>query len=117
MPACYAQFWSLNTVRGGLGLTGGLADVGGLAECLEGIHDGKASFDILDKYDEIRRGVFNDIVSPVSTTNLQRLWKDPEDALENDEFFKLLERAKTEPEIAEGLQLVRLSFSQWLCCR
>ncbi|MCJ1424708.1 hypothetical protein MMC29_002596, partial [Sticta canariensis] len=40
---------------GGLGLTGGFADVTGLADCLEGIATGEADDRILDKYDEVRR--------------------------------------------------------------
>src|ERR1700754_1414955 len=36
---------------GGLGLTGGLVDAGGLAECFEGIVQGLADDSILDIYD------------------------------------------------------------------
>lgn len=41
--------------HGGLGLTGGIMDAGGLSQCLIGIAEGKATPDILDRYDEVRR--------------------------------------------------------------
>jgi 2-polyprenyl-6-methoxyphenol hydroxylase-like FAD-dependent oxidoreductase len=50
---------------GGLGFTGGLVDVGGLAECLAGINSGRADDSILDKYDEIRRELYHSVINPV----------------------------------------------------
>ncbi|KAK3347418.1 hypothetical protein B0H65DRAFT_460412 [Neurospora tetraspora] len=62
---------------GRLGLTGGIADVGSLYECLVGIHTGKADDSILDRYDE----VWHDIVNPTSLHNMRRLfsYENPDD--------------------------------------
>ncbi|KAK8927975.1 FAD-dependent monooxygenase terC [Metarhizium anisopliae] len=90
---------------GGLGLTGGISDVGSLADCLYGIHEGKANMDILDKYDEARRQVFRDIVDPISSANLRRIWNEPESIRWTDPFFNKARRAATEPEILEEMKL------------
>jgi 2-polyprenyl-6-methoxyphenol hydroxylase-like FAD-dependent oxidoreductase len=78
---------------GGLGLTGGIVDIGGLYDCLIGIYEGKADDSILDKYSEVRRQRYKDIVDPVSQDNIRRLFdQDPDKALENDEFLKTLKQ-------------------------
>src|SRR5271156_5874205 len=46
---------------GGLGLTGGIVDAGGLSDCLIGLAYGVADESILDKYDEIRRAMWHNI--------------------------------------------------------
>jgi hypothetical protein len=80
---------------GGLGLTGGIVDIGGLYDCLLGIYEGKADADILDKYSEIRRQKYKEIVDVVSQDNIRRLFdQDPDQALEKDEFLKMLNRIK-----------------------
>lgn len=80
---------------GGLGLTGGIVDVGGLSDCLIGIYEGKADDSILDKYSDVRREKFQTVTDPVSTDNVTRLFgQDPEKALETDEFLKMLNRIK-----------------------
>jgi hypothetical protein len=104
-PLSEYTLW-LTIYRGGLGLTGGLADIGSLVDCFYGIHDGKATTDILDKYDEVRRGIYHNIIDPVSSINLERLWKDPESIRETDPFFIMLRKAATDPKIAEQLQMV-----------
>jgi 2-polyprenyl-6-methoxyphenol hydroxylase and related FAD-dependent oxidoreductases len=64
---------------GGLGLTGGIVDVGGLSDCLEGIYTGRAEDGILDIYDTVRREKYNEIIDPVSTGNIRLLFEqDPE---------------------------------------
>lgn len=77
---------------GGLGLTGGIADVGSLYDCLVGIHMGKADDGILDKYDEVRRGIWHEVINPTSSENMRRLFAygDPDDALEKEPFFRML---------------------------
>jgi 2-polyprenyl-6-methoxyphenol hydroxylase-like FAD-dependent oxidoreductase len=93
---------------GGLGLTGGFADVSGLSECLLGIATGKADHSILDKYDEVRRGIYNSIINPVSTTNLQRVsMSDPDKALEDPVLAKLA-TASTDPKVRGELEKVSL---------
>ena len=86
--------------RGGLGLTGGIADVGSLADCLLGIYTGKAELDILDKYDEIRRGIYRDIIDPLSTMNMKRMSQDAETVLEKDAFLQFAASAGKDPELA-----------------
>jgi hypothetical protein len=94
---------------GGLGLTGGIVDVGGLYDCLMGIFTGKAGLDILDQYDTIRREKYNTIVNPISSENFQRLWgQDPDKALENDSFLQLCQQATKDKELAVKLLLVSL---------
>jgi len=102
---------------GGLGLTGGIVDVGGLYDCLAGIYDGKADTSILDKYSEIRRQKYNDIVNPVSSENLIRLHsQDPDKALENDEFLKLCKKAEADSEFSRkmqsGVNILKYDFTQ-----
>ncbi|KKY27067.1 hypothetical protein UCRPC4_g01292 [Phaeomoniella chlamydospora] len=79
---------------GGLGITGGIVDVGGLADCLEGIHKGSAHPDILDKYDEVRRHLWHTIINPVSSSNFLRVSsKDPDETARTDETIQLFRRA------------------------
>jgi 2-polyprenyl-6-methoxyphenol hydroxylase-like FAD-dependent oxidoreductase len=83
---------------GGLGLTGGLVDAGGLADCLIGIAKGLADESILDKYDEIRRAMWHEVIDPISTANLLRLnSQDPDTALQDDAFLKGLVEAEKNP--------------------
>lgn len=90
---------------GGMGLTGGFADVGGLYDCLYGIYSGQADDSILDKYDEIRREKYLNVIDPISSGNLRRLW-DPM-AIEDDEFIKMVRRAKTDSAFAAEMRQVR----------
>ena len=94
---------------GGLGLTGGLVDVGGLAECFIGIATSKAGDEILDKYDEVRRQVWHDLLNPGSSSNFLRVSAtDPETALEKDEFLALLAAL----ELASGDSVQRKEFDE-----
>ena len=96
-------------ISGGLGLTGGIADVGSLVDCLVGIHKGLASDSILDHYDRERRDIYDKVTNPVSTENLKRLNRqDPEKALENDEFFKMCLKGEADTVFSRNLQLVSL---------
>lgn len=89
---------------GGLGLTGGIVDVGGLYDCLYGIYKGYADDSILSHYDQVRRQKYTDIISPVSSENLRRLFdQDPELAGDLDEFLKLVKRAETDPSVLQSL--------------
>lgn len=91
---------------GGLGLTGGIADVGSLVDCLMGMYEGKAGPEILDKYDEIRRDMYQKFINPISTDNIRRLFdQDPEKALDTDDFFKLLIDLDKDPEKSRAFQL------------
>lgn len=90
---------TVNNPFGGLGLTGGLTDVGGLYDCLIGVYEGKADESILDKYSEMRRQRFKIVTDPISTENIKRLYdQDPDKALENDDFLKLLKSMENDRE-------------------
>lgn len=81
---------------GGMGLTGGFADVGGLYDCLNAIYSGKSDDGILDKYDEVRRDKYWSIIDPISRRNLNRLMNDSPEAIRDDEFFNLLKKAEAD---------------------
>lgn len=83
-----------------------MADVGSLIDCLYGISDGRTDFAILDKWDEVRRGIYHNIIDPISTANLERLWRDPEAIRDTDPGFKLMRKAATDTSIAKDLKLV-----------
>ncbi|GAB7349171.1 hypothetical protein MBLNU459_g8106t1 [Dothideomycetes sp. NU459] len=102
---------------GGMGLTGGIVDVGGLYDCLAGIYEDKADPSILDKYSEVRRAKYNDLVNPISTENMLRLFnQDPDTALENDEFLKMCKRTETDAEFSKqmqgGINALKYDFTQ-----
>ena len=81
---------------GGMGLTGGIADVGGLYDCLYGIFPGQADDSILDKYEEVRRAKYWSVIDPISTGNLKRLMESSPEATEKDTFFNALKMAAAE---------------------
>ncbi|OJD38121.1 fad binding domain-containing protein [Diplodia corticola] len=102
---------------GGLGLTGGIVDVGGLYDCLAGIHDGLADEAILDVYSDVRRRMWTDVVDPVSSDNIRRLFgQDPDLAAEKDDFIKLINVAekdeKVRDELRAGLHAIQYDFKQ-----
>ncbi|KAK3302923.1 uncharacterized protein B0T15DRAFT_402797 [Chaetomium strumarium] len=104
---------------GGMGLTGGIADVGSLYESLVGIHTGQADDSILDKYDEVRRKIWHDIINPVSSENMSRLFKysGPDEAMEKDPFFKMVSRMQNPKEGEDeppnpGLPSLRYDMTQ-----
>lgn len=80
-------------------MTGGLVDIGGLYDCLIGVYEGKADESILDKYSEMRRQRYQTVTDPISTDNIRRLYdQDPDKALENDSFLKLLKSMENDVE-------------------
>lgn len=88
-----------------MGLTGGIVDIGGLYDCLVGIYDGLADDSILDKYSEIRMKKYNEIINPISSDNILRLFdQDPDTAMEKDQFLQMLKRAETDLEFAKEMQ-------------
>ncbi|KAL2075388.1 hypothetical protein VTL71DRAFT_331 [Oculimacula yallundae] len=88
---------------GGLGLTGGLTDVGGLYQCLSGINQGKCDESILDKYAEIRRNIY-DMIDIVSSANFERVSsKDPDRTAREDPFFQLVEQANEDPAVKKKM--------------
>ncbi|KAK7181985.1 FAD binding domain-containing protein [Paraphaeosphaeria sporulosa] len=101
---------------GGLGLTGGFADVGSLYDCFMGIHQDELDESILDKYSEIRIKIWREMIDPMSRANFHRLW-DPACEKEKEEFFKFCERADKDPvwgkSVAEAVHAVRHDFTQY----
>ena len=89
-----------------MGLTGGFADVGGLYDCLYGIYTGVADDTILDKYDEIRREKYLNVIDPISSGNLRRLW-DPT-TIEDDDFIKMVRRTESDKDFAEQMREVSI---------
>lgn len=89
---------------GGMGLTGGMVDAGNLADCLIGLAEGIANDGILDKYDEIRRAMWHNIINPVSSDNIIRMHTiNSDEVLDKDEFLKMLNRAEKDPKLMEKM--------------
>lgn len=82
-------------------------DVGDLGVCFEGIAKGKAGEEILDKWAEIRRGMWVDYIDPFSSSNFLRVSSaNPDTAAEEDEFMSLLKKAEHDPEIKKQIDQV-----------
>ena len=90
---------------GGMGLTGGIVDVAGLFQCLEGIHKGAADDNILSTWSDVQRNKWHTIINPVSSGNIRRLFgQDPDKALEEDEFLQVVKKAESDLELSRELQ-------------
>ena len=80
-----------------------------------GIHKGLADDSILDKYSEIRRKIWQEVINPMSRENFRRLHdQDPDKARENDEFFKICVKGETDHAIATELALVSNPYTSYL---
>lgn len=102
---------------GGLGITGGFVDVGGLYDCLAGMWDGLADESILDLYSKVRIEKWKTIIDPISQENFRRVSDaDPETRFERDEFLQLCKKAEADRELMKSLQMgfmaVRYDFTQ-----
>ncbi|KAJ9634990.1 hypothetical protein H2204_005945 [Knufia peltigerae] len=100
---------------GGLGLTGGLVDVGNLFDCLNGVHQGLADDSILDRYSEVRRKMYKEIIDPVSTQNLKHLLQDPDVALKEDPLFQNMDTMQDPDAVAKmvsGINNIMHDFTQ-----
>jgi hypothetical protein len=72
-----------------MGLTGGLVDAGGLADCLIGVLVLGCKDTLLDKYAEIRKQKYHDVIDPVSFNNIRLLYEsDPKTCAHTVEPFK-----------------------------
>lgn len=94
-------------------------DVGGLSDCLYGVWTGQANEEILDIYDEIRRQKYRDIVDPISSENLRRMYdSNPETVLEpgKDKFLEMCVNAEKDVELARemalGINVLKYDFRQ-----
>jgi 2-polyprenyl-6-methoxyphenol hydroxylase-like FAD-dependent oxidoreductase len=102
---------------GGLGITGGFVDVGGLFDCLAGIWDGKADPSILELYSEKRVEKWKTIIDPISTENFKRVSdSDPPTRFERDEWLQMCKKSETDEPFAREMMLgfmgVRYDFTQ-----
>lgn len=102
---------------GGMGITGGFIDCGGLYDCLAGIWDGKADESILDLYSEKRMEKYKTIINPLSSENFKRVSDgEPQTRYERDEFLQLLKKGETDRDFLKDLLLsgfdVRYDFTQ-----
>ncbi|KAI8624194.1 FAD binding domain-containing protein [Xylariaceae sp. FL1651] len=102
---------------GGMGITGGFVDVGGLYDCLAGIWDGKADESILDLYSEKRIEKWKTVIDPVSRDNFRRVSdSDPDTVLERDPVLQACKAAEDDPEAQRRMALaafaVRYDFTQ-----
>lgn len=102
---------------GGMGITGGFVDIGGLYDCLAGIYDGKADDSILDLYSKVRKEKWENMINPISSDNFRRVHdSDPFTRLERDEFLQQCkavegDKAKAKELFAQGMEL-RYDFTQ-----
>lgn len=92
-----------------MGLTGGLVDAGNLFDCLYGIATGQLDDSILDKYSEVRIQKYNDIINPISSSNIRRVWDPSPEAIKADPFFQAVERANKDEEFAEEMKKVSVN--------
>ena len=90
-----------------MGLTGGLVDVGNLFDCLYGIYTGQADDSILDKYSQIRIQKYKEIIDPISSSNIKRLWDPSEKAIQEDKFLQMVKRAEVDRDFARQMTRVR----------
>ncbi|KAK3401373.1 hypothetical protein B0T20DRAFT_401615 [Sordaria brevicollis] len=100
---------------GGLGITGGFVDVGGLYDCLAGVWDGKADEDeMLGLYSKKRIEKWKEIINPLSQENFRRVSGQTD--LEKDEFLGVLREVKGDEEarreVLLGMMGVRYDFTQ-----
>jgi hypothetical protein len=98
---------------GGMGLTSGIVDIGGLYDCLAGVYHGKANPEIiLEKYHQVRSQKFQEIIDPISSQNLVRLFgQDPDKAGESDDFLVLCKAAEANEKVQEQFSLGSMALS------
>jgi 2-polyprenyl-6-methoxyphenol hydroxylase-like FAD-dependent oxidoreductase len=99
---------------GGYGCMKACIDVGGLADCLVGGHQGKVDENILDLYSEIRREKFLRYEDVRSIKNMERISTiDLYKLLKTDKFMRLLKDLEGDSEKTKQFILVR-TFHLWV---
>jgi 3-(3-hydroxy-phenyl)propionate hydroxylase len=87
----------LTNPTSGFGLMGGLYDAFALSEALAAVVHGHARDEILDRYSELRRKIYHEVISPISSESLRLVFNSgDEDRLEND--LALLRARKNDSE-------------------
>lgn len=87
-----------NHHSGGLGLTGGIADVTSLYDCLMAMQNGLADDSILDKYSEVRIKKWKEMIDPISRANFRKIWA-PEADTEREEFFQMCRKMENDEQL------------------
>jgi 2-polyprenyl-6-methoxyphenol hydroxylase-like FAD-dependent oxidoreductase len=99
----------VNNPFGGYGAMTAILDVGGLADCLIGVYEGKADDEILDLYAQIRRDKFLRYVDARSMKNMKRIINsDPKTTLEGDKLVGIFRELDGDPEGTKAFLLVRV---------
>lgn len=102
-----------------LGLTGGLLDAGALGDALIAvIRDGMVDV-ILTTYSDVRRGIFKNVIDPMSQANLRRLCEnDPETVKDTDPFFRsILNADQAGKDKIRGIGELRVDLFDEEACR
>lgn len=95
---------------GGLGLTGGFADVGSAFDALNAIHTGRVKDDgILDEYSRLRIKKWREVIDPMSRKNFGLIW-DPAMAKDREDFFAFTKKMDTDKELAKQMAHVSLLY-------
>ncbi|KAI5865754.1 FAD/NAD(P)-binding domain-containing protein [Durotheca rogersii] len=102
---------------GGMGITGGFVDVGGLYDCLAGIWDGRADESILDLYSQKRIEKWETVIDPISQSNFRRVSdSDPDTLLERDPVMRACKDAENDLATQKQMYLsffdMRYDFTQ-----
>lgn len=88
---------------GGLGLTGGFADVGSLYDALYAIHTGKVpDTRILDEYSRVRIQKWQEVINPMSRKNFGLIW-DPAMDEDREAFFAFTKKMEGDKELAKQM--------------
>lgn len=96
---------------GGYGCMSACLDVGGLADCLIGYHQGLAGEEILETYAQVRRDIFLKYIDARSIKNLKRVSEaDPWSVLETDKFFEIIKELNQDKEKLKEFLLKRSSI-------
>jgi 2-polyprenyl-6-methoxyphenol hydroxylase-like FAD-dependent oxidoreductase len=102
----------VNNPFGGYGAMCAILDVGGLADCMIGLYDGKAGDEILDLYAEIRRDKFLKYVDARSMKNMRRIINDdPHTNLDDDKLMNIMRELEGNSEGTKEFLLVSLPSS------
>ena len=73
---------------GGMGLTGGIADVGSLYDAMMHLQNGRCDESVLDEYSRVRIAKWKETIDPMSRKNFDLIWNTSEEAQKNrDEFW------------------------------
>jgi 3-(3-hydroxy-phenyl)propionate hydroxylase len=87
----------LTNPTSGFGLMGGLYDAFALSEALAAVVNGNTGDEILDRYSELRRKTYHEVISPISSESLRLVFNSGDgDRLEKD--LTLLRARKADPD-------------------